>query len=335
MTSGTYGLGRREPVYESFNETSHVTHSRTELSWQADLFQSQSCWYDLLMNPEPNWDGLASIDEQLMQMQDQARGRSDLCFIAFWVARPKVRFSLSKLPRYALMSNELVFYVEVAGDKEKKKLSTAFIDVQSRLSVKPHVEVNDRFITIYLPDAAPETVPIYDFLDNCGLDLRINSEIYAIAYTTEPLQNWMRCADRELTELLYNVPNEEHDFFFFCNQFQITEPEMPAGLISKTAGLETSGRRPLISADSKGLMLERALQTYFQTPQLSSYRPGVEAQALGTIPPQYRYIIDVIIDLGKPGALYRFSSTQVEASDKHIFTCEIDGDDVSLRASAG
>lgn len=334
MTSGTYGLGRREPLYEPSEEVVHTTHTRSELSWQADLFQSQCCWYDLLMNPEVNWDGLSVIEEQIRQMQDQARGRSDLCFIAFWVARPKVRFSLSKLPRYALMSNELVFYVDVAGEKERKKLSTAFIDTQSRLSVKPHVEVSDRFITIYLPDAAPETVPIYDFLDNCGLDLRIDSEIYAIAHTTDPMQNWMGCADRELTELLYKVPNEDHDFFFFCNLFQLIEPDhhAPAGIASTTDGnTKFHAHRPFISPDSKGLMLARALQTYFQTRPLASYRTGAETQALDLIPPQYRYIIDVMIDLGKPGALYRFSSDQIEAADKHLFSCEIDGENIELR----
>lgn len=344
MTSGTYGLVRREPNEQGQYE-GQVEPERTVLAWQADLFQTQCCWYDLLMDPPvASEDSLDVLEEQLLQMQDLARGRSDLCFIAFWAARPKLRFSLDKPPRYALMSNELVFYVDVAGQQDKKKLSTAFIDIQSRQSVKPHVEVNERFITIYLPDQAPETVSVYDFLDNCGLDLGISSEIYALASTTDPLKNWLGCADREFTEMLYKVPNEDHDFFFFCNLFQLTEieenivPQETAKqesdkpwFANASTGGGIAGKRLSISQQGKAYLLESALRHYFQTPQGFSNRYPNELQTVESALPSFCYMFDITMDLGKPSPLYRFSSSTVEAADKHVFSCEIDGQDIQIK----
>lgn len=349
MTSGSYGLGRREPNLQSQHEE-QVAPGRLTFAWQADLFQSQCCWYDLLMDsPVAAGDSLDMLEEQLRQMLDLARSRSDLCFIIFWAARPKLRFNLDKQPRYALMSNELVFYVDIVGQQEKMKLSTAFIDIQSRQSVKPHVEVNERFITIYLPDQAPETVSVYDFLDNCGLDLNISSEIYALSSTTDPVRHWLGCADRELSEMLYKVPNEDHDFFFFCNLFQLTQKDENSNApiaatqedeakpwlatnIPTNSGAAFAGKRLSISSQDKAFLLETALRHYFQTPQGFSNRYPEELQTLESAVPSHHYMLDITMDLGKPIPLYRFSSLAVEAADKHKFSCEINGQEIQLKS---
>lgn len=229
MARGVYDLGRREPALSDEAPQVPLTLAG-EPVWRAELLQSQAFWYDLAFNPLDGSGSRQLYDAQvsaLQALQDELAADSELCCIGFWAARAHVRFCLRKKPHYSLVGGEFVFYVELGRSRIRRKLSTTFVDVGTGMPVKPRIELNEREITIYLSDDEPETVSIYDFLRKCGLELGIGTQIYGVKPVHDLLACWRNGADSRLSEMLYRVSNEEHDFFFFCNLFRVTSVEQP------------------------------------------------------------------------------------------------------------
>lgn len=353
MARGIYDLERKEPVYyEGDDALSGAEGGLPEVAWRVELMNSQACWYDLVMNPPAMSRGSQPFSDELRGLQAQVVERSanqpGQCLIGFWAARTKVRFCTSKPPRYALLGGELIFYVELGSQGVRKKMATTFVDVQTGRPVRPHVEVDERFITINLPDEEPETVSIYDFLRKCGLEVGISTDVYAVAATRTPLACWLNGVNRNLTEMLYRVSNDEHDFFFFCNLFKVTPVRLDSGTqedVSRepvTWGMLSGGSiaggaqasKYEVSTAERTHMIERALRTYFQTrtPVLIGSASEDEERFTGWAGAAKGQVfsVQVLIEQSNPHELYRFASQDVPAADKHMFTCRIEQENIEV-----
>lgn len=349
MARSIYGVGQREPEFSDRGDTASAHFKddevRPEIAWRVELLESQACWYDLVFNPPVPAKAVQVVAESVTTLYEKAAnapvdiaGQSSLCLFGFWAARTKVRFCMSKSPYFALIGDEFIFYVELGADRVRKKLATTFVDVHTGWPVKPQIELDERFITISLPDEEPETVSIYDFLRKCGLELGISTNIYATQYLNAGQYRWQEAVDRNLTEMLYQVSNESCDFFFFCNLFKVTlvhldaqssqeidalRPAWPLEINnsqSVSASAAYYGHAYRYTQDERGRLIERALSAYFQLPSHVLSLPGEIPfnDMNGQI-----FSIQVLLDIENPHEIYRFGSFDVPAADKHMFTCRI------------
>lgn len=332
MSHGRYDIYRNAIQRSSYDVT-----SGTILALRLELIESLACWYELLLNSSEK-DARHTLIDQLRAMQAKVNatpmakqhGHSDFCMVSFLGTRQKIRFCIDKPVKFSMFGKDFIFYVELGRDRVRKKITTTFIDSQTGNAIRPEVELEESFITISFSEDDRERVCIYDFLRKCGLELQVPTHIYSVEYNAYPVERWLEAADRKLTQMLYKVSNEENDFFFYNNLFKVT-------LINQDQHAYTTGGVPdfpgrseyAMSLNERGEAIERALNAYFHLPQ-SNLQAIHKAQLdRGTSP---IYTVQMLMELNHSHELYRFASEEVPASDKHMFSCEIEGDEVRLTA---
>lgn len=221
MTRSFYGLGHRALADEQEDGSLlEEPDEQVDRAWQVELVASQACWYDLAFNPPPDTytgdmpeQALRSLQAALAPQPDDREIRRYA--LAAWGWRPQVRFCVRKKPHYALMGGEFIFHVEIGASRARRRLATTFVDVQTGMPVRPEIELDERFISIALPDEAPEIVTIYDFLHKCGLELGMGTQIHAIACVPDLSAAWLDTGSTPLADMLYRVPSEANDFFYY------------------------------------------------------------------------------------------------------------------------
>lgn len=349
MAHGIYGVGDKETGSRSSergdfggDDLSHL-----EVALRLELMESQACWYELLLHP-PDWDAKQAVIDRLRFLQASANNpveRGSHLLVCFWAARPKVRFCMSKKPYFGMFSKDFIFYVEQGSQRTRKKLSTTFVDGQTGKAIQPHIELSEGFITISSPHEEPEKVSIHEFLRKCGIELGIGTDIYAVECTSTPLAYWLSGSDRHLAQMLYHVPSDAYDFFLYCNVFKVTLMQMQ--LRSRLNTVTGNGVWELLDNSvqphkngqnghysflpfEKELLIEKTLNAYFELP--TSRFPDMRLPKTASVPSNSRpqYSVQVLMELGSPHELYRFGSMQRQALDKHIFSCQINGDELNL-----
>jgi hypothetical protein len=328
-------------IYDVIRNGAHASkqhpqyNDETKLALRLELLESQACWYELLFSTSEREARLMLIDQlRAMQAKTTAmpmarqHGDSDYCLLSFLGARTRTRFCTDKPPKFSLFGNDFIFYVEVGKNRVRKKLTTTFIDSRSGNAVRPSIQIDENFITIAFSAEEQERVSIHDFLRKSGLELQINTTLYTIEYCTHPTERWLEGADRNLTQMLYDVSNEEHDFFFYSNLFKTTLLQLEqhaytaGGMPDFPGRMESTMTRP-----ERGEVIEKAMMAYFQLP-----KPYLQDIQRGNIlrENERNCTVQVLMELNNPHELYRFGSAQVEAKDKHMFSCEVQGQEVHL-----
>ncbi|MGL4667449.1 MAG: hypothetical protein ACRCWR_05935 [Saezia sp.] len=330
MAQGIYdvirnsGADKRPPQYAEHDAKSAL---------RLELIESLACWYELLLNPAER-DARQNIINLLRAMQAKVaattiarqHGESDYCLLNFLGTRTRTRFCISKPPHFSLFGNDFIFYVEVGKNRTRKKLSTTFIDSNSGNAVRPEIKVDENFITIAFSAEDEERVSLYDFLRKCGLELQINTTLYAVEYNSHPVERWLDGASRSLTQMLYEISNEEHDFFFYSNLFKVTLMQLEQSAYTAGGVPSYSGKvENAPTLQERGEAIEKAFNAYFQLP-----KPHLQDIQRATRADATNYSVQVLIEQSNPHELYRFGSFEVEASDKHMFSCEIQGDEVRM-----
>jgi hypothetical protein len=206
-----------------FNFLQHEpSYKDSDKDWYVELSSSKYVWYDLLLHPPEGFDTKEQITDYLKQLQAIVKSQVDKRFIYFLAARKKVRFRVRKKPRYSFFGNDLVVYVEMGREKVQRKVTTRIFDLQTRQPIKPLVEISDRFITFQYAPNQKVSVSIYDFLQSGNIELGINTEIHYVGYTRNSSERPINRSHRGLSDMLYRVSNEEHDFFVFYNLFKVS-----------------------------------------------------------------------------------------------------------------
>lgn len=335
MTHGTYDVIRNNVAASTRQQRSDDHRNDAKLALRLELLESHACWYELLFNSSERAARQAVID-QLRTMQAKAastsaarqHGESDYCILCFLGARTRTRFSTSKPSHFSVFGNDFVFYVETGKNKVRKKLSTTFVDSHSGNAVRPAIDLDENFITIAFSGEEPERVNVYDFLRKCGLELQINTTLYAVECVSHPTERWLEGADRSLTQMLYDVSNEEHDYFFYSNLFKVTLMQLEQHAYSAGGVPDFPGRiESTLTTQERGDLIEKAFNTYFQFPE--PYLQDIQ-RANFSQPHVTSHNVQVLMELTNPHELYRFGSDQVQPADKHMFSCEILGDDVKV-----
>lgn len=321
MNRGEFDFLQREPIYTD-----------SDKDWYVELINSTYFWYDLLLHPPEGFDTKQQITDYLKQLQAIVESQLDKRFIYFLAARKKLRFCVTKKPRYSLFGSDLVFYVEIGRERIRRKVTTRIFDAQTQQPIKPPVEVSDRFITFYYTPNHKMSMSIHDFLQSSDIELGINMEVHYIGYTKNPSERPINGAHRGLSDMLYRVSNEEHDFFVFYNLFKVSSiginPNAAINFIIANSIIDE------IKVDEEGRIIEKALIKYFnaETQEINKENEHAELEkSLERLAAKNNINSVVIhIEMDEPSELYRFCSRSVEPSDKHFFTCRIGNNGVEI-----
>lgn len=321
MTRGMLDFLQLEPTY-----------ARADKDWYVELSQSTCFWYDLLIHPPEGFDTKQQIANYLKQLQSVVESQLDKRFIYFLTARKKIRFCVSKKPRYSYFGNQLIFYVEIGRERRRLKIITKIFDPQTQLPIRPPVEVSDRFITIQFTSLHKVTMPIHDFLQSIGVEVGINTEVHYIGYTKNPSERPINGSHRGLSEMLYRVSNEEHDFFVFYNLFKVLSismnPTAPINFCVANSMVDE------INVDEEGRIIEKALIKYFgaETQELNKKNEESELEnTLERLAARNRInSVALHIEMDEPSEMHRFFSRSVKPADKHVFTCRVGDNGVEI-----
>ncbi len=314
MTRGMFDFLRNEPAYTGADK-----------DWYVELIQSNCFWYDLIVNPPDEFNTKQQITDFLKGLQTIVETQLDKRFIYFLAARKKLRFCTMKKPRYALFSSDLIFYVETGRERTRQKLNMKIFDVATRKPIKPKVELSDRFITFHYTENHKVSMSIYDFLQIGGVETGINTEIHYVGYTKNPSERPINGTHRGLSDMLYRVSNEEHDFFIFYNLFKVLSiGKNPTALINFCVANSMIDE---IKVDEEGRIIEKALIKYFgaETQEINKENEEAELKnSLERLAEKNKInTVAIHIELEKPNELYRFFSRSAKPADKHVFTCHI------------
>ena len=308
------------------------TYTDTDKDWHVELCNSTYFWYDLLLHPLEGFDTKQQITDYLKRLQAMVETQLDKRFIYFLAARKKLRFCVTKKPRYSLFGSHLVLYVEIGRERIRRKVTTRIFDAQTQQPIKPPVELSDRFITFYYTPNHKESWSIHDFLKSSDIELGINMEVHYVGYTKNPSERPINGSHRGLSDMLYRVSNEEHDFFIFYNLFKVSsfrvDPNSAINFIIANSMIDE------IKVDEEGRIIEKALIKYFgaETQEINKEKEQAELEnSLERLAAKNNInSVAIHIEMDKPSELYRFCSRSVEPSDKHFFTCRIGNNGVEI-----
>jgi hypothetical protein len=177
---------------------------------------------------------------------------------------------------------------------------------------------------------------IHDFLQSGGIKSGINTEVHYIGYTKNPSERPINGAHRGLSDMLYRVSNEEHDFFVFYNIFKVlsigSNPTSPINFCVANSMVDE------IKVDEEGRIIEKALIKYFGAEAQEVNKENEEAELENSLErlaaKNNINSVAVQIEMDEPSELHRFFSRSVKPSDKHVFTCRIGSDGVEIVQSS-
>lgn len=313
MTRGMFDFLQHTPSYTESNK-----------DWYVELSHSTCFWYDLLLHPPEGFDTKQQIKDYLKKLQATVERELDKRFVYFLAARKKVRFCVSKKPRYSLIGNNLIFYVEIGAKKTRQKITTKIFDQMGK-PIKPRIGISERFITIHYTEQFKATMPIHDFLQNCSIELGIYTEVHYIGYTNNPSARPINGTHRGLSDMLYKVSNEEHDFFVFYNLFKVTTiAKNPSVGINFYAANSMTNE---IKVDEEGRIIEKTLIKYFNTEVQELNKPSEEGElenSLVRLATKNKInSVAIHIEMEEPNEMHMFCSRTVKPSTKHLFTSRI------------
>jgi hypothetical protein len=316
--------------------TRSSAYADAEKDWFVTLQQSTCYWYELIVNP-PHFADTKFVAAQLLNdLRNRVEQTLEKRFIYFFASRPKVRFDTTRAPRFEASSKKLVLHLLIGRDKKRRVVKASVPDLEGT-PVTPQVEVSERFIRLSCSPEVSRTYPIHDFLQLFNLEVGASTKVHYVGITKDPADRPLSRKHRGITDTLYNVSNEQNDFFIFINLFKVMAhaENLKRGMSFMTANSMTDE----IKTDEEGAIVEGALIAYFecQSQQInrdkehSAFRRNLESIAHAN---KIRSVA-VHMELEHSCEYFTFGSDSVSPSPTHTFVFEsIRGDLVLTKLSS-
>jgi len=316
MSRGYFDFIKHNPAYAD-----------TQKDWYVELLNSTCFWFDLLIDPPQGFDANAMARQYLNDLRDIVRRDLDKHFVYFLVSRQRVRFSTKREPRYSLFGGKLILYVEIGRLREERRCVISLRDLITDKPIRPTVKVTDRIITFHFGESEICSIPIYDFLNKCGVDTGISSEVHYVGYTSNPAERAIDREHRGFGDMLHWTSREDeaYDYFVFYNLFKVTSVAF-----NQAAALNfvlSNAMIDEVGAKSEGRILEKILIKYFgsKTQEWNKQNESGELNNSLQKMAKEKRINSVTIDLqmAEFSELFRFFSRSVKPMDRHHFTCQM------------
>jgi ribosomal protein S8E len=302
------------------NLTSNPAYAGSTKDWCVTLQQSTSYWYDLIVNPPDFVDTKNGISSQLVQLRARVEQTLEKRFIYFFASRTKVRFDTTRQPKYSFWKKWLVITLLVGRDRRRHTIKLKFGDSDG-IPLTPRVEVSERFIRIIHSDTASDIFSVHDFLQTFDIEMGITTQVHYVGITKDPADRPLSRKHRGITDTLYNVSNEENDFFIFVNLFKVM-----SNAKNDAYGLRFVVANSMIDeipTDEEGLVVESALIAYFDCASQHLNRGkerAVLSNQLASLAEEYKIqSVSVHLEMESPNEYFVFGSDAVAATLSHSF----------------
>ena len=269
MTRGVFDFIAQSPAYKDTPKIWHVTFLQT------DCF-----WFDMIINPFPSKETTNFISGYLAALRKQVEETLEKRFIYFVASRPRVRFGVTRPPKYEFLSGKLVLHFVVGRDRRRHKLKFDILDYGSKKRLKPRVLSNDKFITLIFSPRSSNTYSVHDFLRIHEINFGLETKVHYVGITRTPESRPLSRQHRGVADTLYSVSNEDNDFFLFVSLFKVMTNTKTSDYM-----MNFIVANPMIdelSVGAEGSIIERGLVAYFDSPiqkdENSHERAGLEQE---------------------------------------------------------
>lgn len=312
--------------------TTTATYIASKKHWHITLQQTTCYWYDLIINPPEFADTKHCISSHLKKLKKDVEQTLDKRFIYFFVSRTKVRFDLSRPPEYSFIGKKLIINLLVGRDKKRRRITLKLLDANSNKSATPKVEITDSFIHFIHSEEVTLTYSIHDFLQNFDIDLGIASEVHYVGITKDPSGRPLNREHRGITDTLYNVSNEDNDFFIYINLFKVLSDAQ-----NHSHGLHFLVANSLIDevpTQEEGNVIESALIEYFncasQDVNRKKEKQILTNQLISLAEQNNIQSISAHIEVDPTNEYFLFGSKTVPPKASHSFIIRIVDDKVNV-----
>ncbi|MCG8517691.1 MAG: hypothetical protein MI794_06825 [Pseudomonadales bacterium] len=288
------------------------------------------------MNPPDFAETKIGIGTMLDTLREKVESTLEKRFIYFFASRPKVRFDTTRPPRYEFFSKKLVLHLRIGRERRRVTLKRRFCDAHGNV-ILPKVELSERFIRIVYSEGSSQMYSVHDFLQVVGFAIGEPTTVHYVGITKDPGDRPLSRKHRGIADTLYNVSNEENDFFVYINLFKVTAHANSSmhNMVFVAANAYTDE----IKTDAEGAIVEGALIAYFEcasqrlnrSKERSAFRRLLDEIAEAN---KIRSVV-MHIEIEQPSEYFSFGSTVVPAANSHTFVFKNEGGKSQLTKLSG
>ncbi len=309
-------------------------NANTNKEWLITLQECRFFWYELIVNGHEEIDTKKIIFAEMKQQKKEVEGWLEKRFIYFICSRKKVRFSTRQTPSIDSEGN-IEFNLEIGKEREIRKICMVLLwDRSGAIATKAEIDSTGRFISFTNSSEDKISYSIHDFLHHCGINLGIESVVQYVGYTKNPNSRPLDGKHGGLSEVLYNVSNEENDFIFVFNLFSVYSKFENRDL----NGLLANSMTDEIQVDKEGQVIEKCFILYFDSKNQSKNKEKEKREIENDLLQlaQENNITSVVIEYEFNGdsEYYKFSSSSILAKQRHLFTASLKGGELHLEEGA-
>ncbi|WP_198304511.1 hypothetical protein [Arcobacter vandammei] len=312
-------------IYDFFLQDNKV-YNNSNKEWMIELSTSTIIWFDLTKSFYEDIDLNSCISKYMLEHKKKVEEYLEKRFIYFIFSRKKVRFNIKKKPKYSFFSKKLNLEILIGRERKIKKIEL-FSD-----NTKPKVEITEKYITFIYNEHYKETLSIHDFLINYNIDIGEESKIHYIGYTKNPNKRPLNGNHSGLNDILYNVSNEDNDFFVSYNLFKVTSNSInnEFNIIFRVSNPMTDE----VDVNTEGLIIEKCFILYFNAINQSRNKNNELSELKNTLKKlSIKNKINSIYinyELENNSEYWKFYSENVKPTDKHNFKISLNENKVCL-----
>lgn len=303
--------------------TSDPTYAGAKKDWHATLQQSTFFWYELIVNPPSLFDTKLGITLALNELRKHVEKTLEKRFIYFFASRPRVRFDVTVPPTFDQSSKCLVLQFLVGRDRKPHVVQVGMHDQLGNLAA-PNIELSDKYIRIVHGEESSQSYSVHDFLQRANIPIGAFTKVHYVGITKDPGNRPLSRNHRGIADTLYNVSNEEFDFFLYINIFTVTTVAANSG--SNITYTVPNSMTDEIKTHDEGAILEGTLIAYFGGDSQKLNREKEKASLRNYIDKISRTNrigqISMHLEVDQPSEYFAFSSDSVVGAPSHTFLIE-------------
>jgi hypothetical protein len=310
-------------------------YAESTKNWHVTLQQSSCYWYDLIVNPPDFVNTKDGISSQLEALRASVEQTLEKRFIYFFASRKKVRFDIARPPKYSFWNKWLIITLLLGREKKRRKIKIKFRGPEGQV-LCPRVEVSERFIRIIHSDKASQTLSVHDFLQAFDIWIGVPTQVHYVGITKDPADRPLSRKHRGITDTLYNVSNEENDFFVFINLFKVMSNAKNDAY--QLHFLVANSMIDEIPTDEEGAVVENALIAYFDCASQHVNRArerSVLGNRLVSLTEEHKIqSVSLHLEMESPNEYFAFGSEAVPAALSHTFLCHYANGKIEMESFA-
>ena len=318
-------------IFDSISQIKHTDLATR--SWLVSVIESDCYWYDLIINSPDEWDFRKHFADGLKEKKKKLKESIDRRFVYFIATRPKVRFDVSRRAKFGLFKKRLRVPVVIWPGRRKRTLcvSLRLADGQGHVQL-PSVEMTETMIRFRHSKSQSYSYSIHDFLQIFDIGIDAYSQVRYVGSTKDPASRLLSRKHRGLTDVIYNVGTESHDFFVYANIFHVQSfTDDPGYNLRIHATNSLTGE---FDIEDERKIIEGALIHYFRCSSQAINRgneDSVFAGALKLLAEKKIGKVGFAIAIEGSEEYFTFFSETRTAAQDHFFSYSIENDDLRLQ----